>query len=302
MEVYSDIKTYFLNAFDDITDYDNQFYIMPFGKDWIAHPDPDTKYYEPHKRDFFEIGIIAQHNKNMEIGEQVFDSMQNGLAIVSPFQTIKYGERASKLEDKDEGYVIYFKSTLLDRFNQPYEVQNEFPFFKMHTLPLYYLTELDFKELTVLAETLYQEAKANKVHSLDIIKALLLILLYKVKRITSNNEGIVTVNRYATIMSKFENAIQSSQNNFRSVNEYASQLNISPIYLTECVKKTTGKSAQKIIIDYKVLHAKTLLNKQNLTNAEIAEVLGFNEVANFNQFFKRNVGITATQFRKQTNI
>lgn len=31
--------------------------------------------------------------------------------------------------------------------------------------------------------------------------------------------------------------------------------------------------------------------------ADVAYALGFNEVANFNQFFKHNEGVTATQFR-----
>ncbi len=84
-----------------------------------------------------------------------------------------------------------------------------------------------------------------------------------------------------------------------SVKEYASQMNISPIYLTECFKKATGKSAQKIIIDYKILYAKTLLHQMDKSVAEVAYALGFNEVANFNQFFKRNLGITATQFRNK---
>jgi AraC-like DNA-binding protein len=100
-------------------------------------------------------------------------------------------------------------------------------------------------------------------------------------------------------MSRFEHAILSSGNTFLSVNEYAAIMNISPIYLTECVKKATGKSAQKIIIDYKIQYAKTLLYQMEKPITDIAEVLGFNEVANFNQFFKRNTGITATQFRKK---
>ncbi|WP_299778940.1 helix-turn-helix transcriptional regulator [uncultured Formosa sp.] len=299
MKIYDNIKTYFLNDIDETTDYNNQFYIRTFSGKNLNTELPDPVYFEPHKRDFFEIGIIARHNKNMMIGDQTFYKMTNGLAIISPFQTISYGKSNSGVDDDDEGYVIYFKSSILEGLNQPYEVQNRFPFFKMHTLPLYYLSEDDFSVISVLAESLYQESRNNEIHSLEVISSLLSVLLYKVKRVTYNNEGIVTLNRFDVIMSKFENAIQSTHTNFLSVNEYASMLNISPIYLTECVKKATGKSAQKIIIDYKVLQAKTLLHQKEKSILEVADALGFNEVSNFNQFFKRNVGITASQFRKQ---
>lgn len=107
------------------------------------------------------------------------------------------------------------------------------------------------------------------------------------------------MNRFDTIMSKFEQVILNSNHQFLSVKEYASQMNISPIYLTECVKKATGKSAQKIIIDYKILYVKTLLYQMNKSVADVAYALGFNEVANLNQFFKRNLGVTATQFRNK---
>jgi AraC-like DNA-binding protein len=223
--------------------------------------------------------------------------MTNGLAIVSPFQTISYGH--NDREDNDEGYVINFKASIFENFSQVYEVQNEFPFFKIHTFPLYYLSDTDFKELRPIAAEMYKEATGNKKHSLEIIRALLLLFLYKVKRITQNNEGIVTVNRFDKIMSKFEHAILSSGNQFLSVNEYAAKMHISPIYLTECVKKATGKSAQKVIIDYKIQYAKTLLYQMDKPIADIADALGFNEVANFNQFFKRNTGMTASQFRKK---
>lgn len=296
MKIYNNIKTYFLNTNEKINDYNNQFYIKSISDKPINQKKPDDKFSEPHKRDFFEIAILARHTKNIKIGDQIFNEMTNGLAIVSPFQIISYD--LNNNIDNDEGYVINFKACLFKNLNKTHELQNEFPFFKIHTFPLYYLSDSDFLELIPIAAEMYKEATSSETHSLEIVKSLLLLFLYKIKRITKDNEGIITVNRFEKIMSKFEHAIVSSGNTFLNVNEYALKMNISPTYLTECVKKVTGKSAQKIIIDYKILHAKTLLNQMDKPIAEIAYALDFNEVANFNQFFKRNTGITATQFRK----
>ncbi|MEO9892621.1 helix-turn-helix domain-containing protein, partial [Aurantibacter sp.] len=167
------------------------------------------------------------------------------------------------------------------------------------TIPIYQTTNEDFKGILPIAQELYDESRSTALNNREIVRSLLLILLYKVKRATQNNKGIVTTNRFDSIMSKFEQQILKGNNRFLSVVEYASQMNISPIYLTECTKKATGKSAQKIIIDYKILFAKTLLHQMDKSVAEIAYELDFNEVANFNQFFKRNVGITASQFRNR---
>jgi len=296
MKVYKDINTYFLNGVELSNNYSNSFYIRRISKE-MKFIEPDREFFVPHKRDFFEIAILQRSKTNIQIGNQTLNEMKNSLAIVSPFQVINYDSK--KPPGNDYGYIIYFNTSIFTNLNQSYGLQNEFPFFKIHTMPLYQLLEDDFNDILSIAQELYKESRSTALHNFEIVRSLLLILLYKVKRTTQNNKGMVTNNRFDTIMSKFEQLILSGNNQFLSVNEYASQMNISPVYLTECVKNATGKSAQKIIIDYKMLYAKTLLHQLDNSIADVAYALDFNEVANFNQFFKRNSGLTATQFRKK---
>ena len=295
MEVFNDINNYFLNSLEVANDYSNSFYIRRIEKP-KNFVNPNIKFNKPHKRDFFEIAVLERNTKSIQIGNQTLQNMKNSLAIVSPFQVINYSDTPPPPND-DKGYVLYFNASVFTNLNQSYGLQNEFPFFKIHTMPIYQLSDTDFKEILSLAEELHTESRSSKIHNREIVRSLLLVFLYKIDRATQHNKGMVTMNRFNAIMSKFEQVILNSNNQFLSVQEYASQMRISPIYLTECVKKATGKSAQKIIIDYKILYAKTLLHQMNKSVAEVAYALGFNEVANFNQFFKRNLGITATQFR-----
>uniref|UniRef100_UPI003567F08C AraC family transcriptional regulator n=1 Tax=Mariniflexile sp. TaxID=1979402 RepID=UPI003567F08C len=270
MKVYSDINTYFLNSIEPANDYSNSFYIREINKDKVFVK-PSEEFFGPHKRDFFEIAVLRRNTINIQIGNQTLQNMNNSLAIVSPFQVINYSDAPT--DNDDEGFIIYFNPSIFNNLNQSYGLQNEFPFFKIHTMPLYQLSENDFKDILSIAQELYKESRSTALHNFEIVRSLLLILLYKVKRSTQNNKGMVTSNRFDTIMSKFEQCILSSNHHFLSVNEYASQMNISPIYLTECVKKATGKSAQKIIIDYKILYAKTLLHQMDKSVAEIAYAL-----------------------------
>ncbi|MEO9953728.1 helix-turn-helix transcriptional regulator [Nonlabens sp.] len=296
MKIFNDINTYFLNGVEPANDYANSFYIRRIAKQ-MEFMEPNKEFLVPHKRDFFEIAILQRSKTNIQIGNQTLNEMKNSLAIVSPFQVINYD--SEKPPNNDYGYLIYFNASIFTNLNQSYGLQNEFPFFKIHTMPLYQLLEDDFNDILSIAQELYREARSTALNNFEIVRSLLLILLYKVKRTTQNNKGMITNNRFDIVMSKFEQHILSSNHQFLSVNEYASQMNISPVYLTECVKNATGKSAQKIIIDYKMLYAKSLLHQLDNTVADVAYALEFNEVANFNQFFKRNTGLTATQFRKK---
>ncbi|MRH99511.1 helix-turn-helix domain-containing protein [Kriegella sp. EG-1] len=293
MKIFRDINSYFLNRTQPANDYGNSFFIRRIAKE-PKHQEPDEEFMAPHKRDFFEIAILQKSDTNIQIGNQTLHQLENSLAIVSPFQVINYGKTPPM---DDYGYIIYFNASIFTNLNQSYGLQNEFPFFKIHTIPIYQTTKEVFKGILPIAQELYDESRSTALNNREIVRSLLLILLYKVKRATQNNKGIVTTNRFDSIMSKFEQQILKGNNKFFSVNEYASQMNISPIYLTECVKNATGNSAQKVLIDYKMLYAKTLLHQMDKSVAEVAYALDFNEVANFNQFFKRNAGVTATQFR-----
>ena len=273
MKVYNNINTYFLNGVEKANDYSNSFYIRKIAKN-MKFVEPAEEFWEAHKRGFFEVAILQRSTINIQIGNQTLQEMKNSLAIVSPFQVINYSVAPP---NDDYGYIIYFNASIFTSLNQSYGLQNEFPFFKIHTMPLYRLPKKDFKDILSIAEELYMESRSTALHSFEVVRSLLLILLYKIKRSTQDNKGMVTANRSEAIMSTFEQLILSGNNYFLSVNEYASKMNI----------------------DYKMLYAKTLLHQIDKPIAEVAYELNFNEVANFNQFFKRNMGITATQFRSK---
>ncbi|MFW2476989.1 MAG: hypothetical protein ACN4EP_08735 [Sediminibacterium sp.] len=144
--------------------------------------------------------------------------MKNSLAIVSPFQLIDYNDIPA---NDDEGYILYFHPSIFTNLNQAYGLQNKFPFFKIHTMPIYQLSDIDFTEILNVAEEMYRESRSSKDHNLVMVRSLLLILLFKVKRTTQNNKGMVTMNRFEVVMSKFEQIILSNNHQFFSVKNYA---------------------------------------------------------------------------------
>lgn len=308
MEVFRNIKEYFIDGSKDLSAYSENFNIFSFEELRKNENEGvlNTKYITPHKRDFFEIAIIESMIAPANIAEQSFSNVVNCLGVVSPFQVVSYGKYGINSKDieseKMKGFVIYFKPSFFASLHQPYEIQNEFPFFKIHTSPLYKLMEHELTEFLEIANHIYRESKELKVNSTEVVRSLLLVLMYKIKRITMKDNNVINVNRFETILAKFENLIHSEKSHFYSVNEYAKQLNISAIYLTECIKKATGKSAQQVIIEYKLIYAQTILMQMNKSISEIGYELGFSEVSNFTKFFKRNTGITPKQFRNKKGM
>ncbi|MCD8379994.1 MAG: helix-turn-helix transcriptional regulator [Lachnospiraceae bacterium] len=52
------------------------------------------------------------------------------------------------------------------------------------------------------------------------------------------------------------------------------------------------------MVEYKLDEAKRLLSQTNLTVAEIAARLGYNNAQNFIRFFSKMTGVTPGKFRK----
>ena len=80
--------------------------------------------------------------------------------------------------------------------------------------------------------------------------------------------------------------------------QYALRLNVSRVYLNEAVKATTGMSIGKYIRSHIVLCAKRMLAHTTRNINEISDALGFEDVSYFQRIFKKETGISATEFRK----
>jgi AraC-like DNA-binding protein len=90
------------------------------------------------------------------------------------------------------------------------------------------------------------------------------------------------------------------ENNFRehhSVTDYAELLHKSPKTITNTFKKIGEKSPLQAIHDRIVLESKRLLHYTKKDISEIAYALGFENVQGFSRFFKKQVGISPTDFR-----
>lgn len=77
----------------------------------------------------------------------------------------------------------------------------------------------------------------------------------------------------------------------------ASELSLSPRYLSDLLKQETGKTALEHINIALVMEAKNLLMSTENTIAETAYQLGFENPPYFSRLFKKEVGVTRTEYR-----
>lgn len=84
----------------------------------------------------------------------------------------------------------------------------------------------------------------------------------------------------------------STEKRLPTVRDLAERVFLSPGYLSELLKKETGKNAQEHIHFYLIDEAKNLLASTDKSVSEIAYALGFEYPQYFNRAFKQKTGKT----------
>ncbi|WP_196888401.1 AraC family transcriptional regulator [Aureivirga sp. CE67] len=293
---YSDINDFLININVPTTKY-SDFYIVKF-EDKIPNPDYDT----PHSHNYFEISFSYGYDAIVSVDDKSENVKDFNLTFVSPRQIADW-QLNSIIEEKDKcSFMILFKPEFLPFATDVFNIYDNFPFYNRNTKASYKLSVEFRNEIEAQMRKIYEEYQEEKEDSVEFLKSFLNILLFTIKREIKNPEKIRYIqSRAEEITFKFENLVKNTKKKNRKIAFYAEQLNLSVVYLSECVKKVTGKTTKQIIDDYVILEAKSLLKQSNATIAEIAFELGFEESSNFTKYFKNLTGVNPKAFKEKKN-
>ncbi len=104
-------------------------------------------------------------------------------------------------------------------------------------------------------------------------------------------------NRNRQVLKMFKELVDVHYKTKKMVSDYASELNLTPNYLNEIIKKVTGQSAGHLIRQRVALEAKRYAVHSDVCMKEIGYHLGFSDMAHFSKFFKSVVGSNFTEFK-----
>lgn len=96
------------------------------------------------------------------------------------------------------------------------------------------------------------------------------------------------------------NAMEYMEKHYRehlTLSEVADQIYVSQWHLSKLLNKYMKKSFSEILNQIRVDHAKELLKDPSLRIGDIAEQVGFLDMAHFSRVFKKYEGISANEYR-----
>lgn len=108
-----------------------------------------------------------------------------------------------------------------------------------------------------------------------------------------------SVHQSALVYRRFMALLAESAGRLRSVSAFADRLNVTPKYLSKCVKEESGSPPLDHIHEMTVNAIRQQLRYSNRTIKEISTDLDFPNLSFFGKFVKEHLGMSPTEYRHQ---
>lgn len=250
------------------------------------------------RRNFFKIMLFSGEN-TFRYGNQNIKVKGNTLMFFHPNIPYSY----QPLSAKTKGYFCVFKAEFFQG-NYKLDLDN-LSLFKSSTPPIFELSKTQYQEAEALFAKMLEEVGGDYIYKYDLIKNYVSELYFLAMKWTPPENLFQhgdASKRIAMIFSElleqqFPIQYKSDKLELRLPNEYAQKMFIHVNYLNRCVKKATGKTTSQHLFERISTEAKILLKHTDWSISEISETLGFDDLAHFNKFFKKQTGLNPTSFK-----
>lgn len=252
----------------------------------------------PSRLNALIIGVGTEGETSLTSNLQEFRLKKDSLFIFSPKHILQV-----QSNNRFKAHLIVIAPDFLKRIN--IDTKRMMPLFlQFGSLPCMELTHAESQSLRSFISMVEQELKGSETDfSSEIIGGLIAATIYKVGDILTHNltehpeVDSPIHNRAEEYFRQFTELLGEHYKHERSVGFYARQLCITPKYLTTLIKRISGKSVSEWIDNYVILEAKTLLKYSNMSVQEIAYYLNFPNQSFFGSYFKRNAGMSPSQYK-----
>ncbi|MEZ5045138.1 MAG: helix-turn-helix domain-containing protein [Saprospiraceae bacterium] len=240
---------------------------------------------------------------NLMYGKNSYDYEEGTLVFTSPGQvTIFEGEMPSD-NVTDKGWTLAFHPDLI-RKSKLSDKMDGYSFFHYDVNEALHLSDEELRTIEGLLDKIVKEYSQNlDKHSQNLIISNIELLLDYCTRFY-DRQFYTRTNLNTDIVSKFERLLKAHfhsdelQNiGIPTVHYLAKEMNFSSNYLSDLLKKETGKTALEHIHLFVIERAKNILLNSGQSISEIGYSLGFEYPQHFSNLFKSKTGISPSKFR-----
>ncbi|PJJ07326.1 helix-turn-helix protein [Flavobacterium sp. 1] len=272
----------------------------------VNYADIKTPYDELPKAllfNFYKISYKKGLTGKIKYGQNYYDFDEGGLSFISPNQVISSAE-----DEKDySGYTLLFHPDFIGNYPLATKIKT-FGYFSYSTNEALFLSDKEKQIIFSVFENIKEELNSTiDDFSQDVVISHLEVLLnysnrfYKRQFITRKAVSNDLLTQMEQLLNNYFEQEVALQKGLPTVEYLASQLNVSPRYLSDMLRSLTGQNAQQHIHEKLIEKAKEQLTSSNLSVSEIAYHLGFEHSQSFNKLFKKKTQQTPIEYKQSFN-
>jgi AraC-like DNA-binding protein len=244
----------------------------------------------------FQCGILRY-------GKNSYDYEEGTLVFTSPGQVTEFEGDLDAPDEDSDGWTLAFhpdlirKSSLADRLGQ-------YSFFSYDVNEALHVSEEERITIEQLLDKIVKEYSQNlDRHSQHLIVSNLELLLdyclrfYDRQFYTRTNLNNDFVSKFERTLKEYYKSDQVEVLGMPNVHYFAKELNLSSNYLSDLLKKETGKTTQEHIHLFVIDKAKNRLLNSDISISEIGYELGFEYPQHFSNLFKSKTGFSPREYR-----
>ncbi|WP_163580914.1 AraC family transcriptional regulator [Gracilibacillus saliphilus] len=253
-----------------------------------------------HFHDWYEIVYVYSGTGSFFIEGSIYQ-MKKGDLFTLPGNSIHYSIPDSS--NPVTSTAIFFNPVLVQNRN----LGDTFSFLDIFEKSVrfnHYQHELnhsDQQKMEDILERMYTETSEKEYgYRHSILNYLQLLLIYFNRTILLKRNHHKTSNSY--VQRWLEEVFAFIENHYTediTLTDLSLHANVSIAHLSRVFKQMTGLNISEYIVTKRILLAKDILLKTEENNANIASQCGFESLPHFYRTFRKYIGMTPSQYRKQ---
>lgn len=255
-----------------------------------------------NRRDHYKIFLNIGQGR-LHMANEVIEIDRPALILSNPM--LPYSWESTSEDQK--GYYCLFNDSFISP-DLKKGLERICPLFNPAISPCCFLTEDAHQRVNGYFLQLIDELKSDYEYKFDVIRSILKLIIHEGIKIQSATLAPALTDSSDRITPRFLDLLErqfpvdspANPLKVRSASDFADQLNIHVNHLNYVIKSHTGKTTTQMISNRIVAEAKTLLKQTDWDVAEIGYCLGFDYPAHFNNYFKKNTGLTPAAFKHQS--
>ncbi len=267
---------------------------------WENLTPPKEKTLVKYMSDFYTV-MLKDADCGLQYGRNYYDFDQGLLTFIGPKQVF-----ATTNENfSATGWMLVFHPDLIRQSNLGKNISN-YSFFSYDVHEALHLSDKEEDILNDCIAKLEFELEQNiDAHSKNLLVSNIELLLNYCNRFyerqfhtraDSHSDVVTSVEK---LIKDYYDDGKQLQEGTPTINYLANEVNLSANYLSDLLKKETGRNTKEHINHFVVDRAKTILLNSEDNVSEIAYDLGFNYPHYFSRMFKKETGMTPQKYREQ---